>query len=185
MVHMHYLFVTMVLLLPTGSREAGKQDGLAPQQLAITGLFIGLFPRSMQMYILYCSRSCAENFVQVHPELGLKGCFNGCPSKSCCELSLRPAEHSARQVQFIVLCMWWQVTDSRFACDTHNCMHVQYAFLGGGGGVIKKYKLPEGEFCHNMIQQQPGIINSLAISPEDVVVSGADDGSLWCAARNV
>ena len=60
---------------------------------------------------------------------------------------------------------------------------MQYAFLGGGGGIIKKYKLPEGEFCHNMIQQQPGIVNSLAISPEDVVVSGADDGSLWCAPR--
>jgi pleiotropic regulator 1 len=57
---------------------------------------------------------------------------------------------------------------------------MQYAFLGGGGGVIKKYKLPEGEFCHNMIQVQPGIINTLAISPEDVVVSGADNGSLWC-----
>lgn len=50
--------------------------------------------------------------------------------------------------------------------------------------MIKKYKLPEGEFCHNMIQQQPGIINSLAISPDDVVVSGADDGSLWCAASS-
>jgi pleiotropic regulator 1 len=58
---------------------------------------------------------------------------------------------------------------------------VQYAFLGGGGGTIKKYKLPEGEFCHNMIQTQPGIINSMAVSPEGVVVSGADDGSLWCA----
>lgn len=62
---------------------------------------------------------------------------------------------------------------------------LQYAFLGGGGGVIKKYKLPEGEFCHNMIQQQPGIINSLAISPEDVVVSGADDGSLWWASNTL
>lgn len=56
---------------------------------------------------------------------------------------------------------------------------MQYAFLGGGGGTIKKYKLPDGEFCHNMIQQQPGIINCMALNPDGVVASGADDGSLW------
>lgn len=59
---------------------------------------------------------------------------------------------------------------------------MQYAFIGGGGGTIKKYNLPEGEFCHNMIQTQPGIINCMAINPDGVVASGADDGSLWYAS---
>lgn len=31
-----------------------------------------------------------------------------------------------------------------------------------------------------MIQTQPGIINCMAINPDGVVASGADDGSLWC-----
>lgn len=58
---------------------------------------------------------------------------------------------------------------------------MQYAFIGAGGGTIKKYNLPDGEFCHNMIQTQPGIINCMAINPDGVVASGADDGSLWSA----
>lgn len=58
---------------------------------------------------------------------------------------------------------------------------VQYAFLGGSADNIKKYKLPEGEFCHNMIQNQAGIINDVAINEDGVVASGADNGSLWCA----
>ena len=58
---------------------------------------------------------------------------------------------------------------------------VQYAFLGGSADNIKKYKLPDGEFCHNMIQNQAGIINSMAINEDGVVASGADNGSLWCA----
>jgi hypothetical protein len=34
-----------------------------------------------------------------------------------------------------------------------------------------------------MIQQQGGIINSMAINEDGVVASGADNGSLWCAPR--
>ena len=61
---------------------------------------------------------------------------------------------------------------------------MQYAFLGGSADNITKYKLPNGEFAHNMIQQQAGIINSMAINDDGVVASGADNGSLWCGARN-
>ena len=59
---------------------------------------------------------------------------------------------------------------------------LQYAFLGGSADNIKKYKLPDGEFCHNMIQNQAGIINSMAVNEDGVVASGADNGSLWCAS---
>ena len=69
------------------------------------------------------------------------------------------------------------LTDKRVA-------RVQYAFLGGSADNIKKYKLPNGEFAHNMIQQQAGIINSMAINEDGVVASGADNGSLWCARRS-
>ena len=64
-----------------------------------------------------------------------------------------------------------------------GALRVQYAFLGGSADNIKKYKLPNGEFAHNMIQQQAGIINSMAINEDGVVASGADNGSLWCARR--
>jgi hypothetical protein len=58
---------------------------------------------------------------------------------------------------------------------------MQYAFLGGSADNIKKYKLPDCEFCHNMIQEQAGIINCLAVNEDGVVASGADNGSLWCS----
>ena len=34
-------------------------------------------------------------------------------------------------------------------------------------------------FKHNMLSKQRSIVNALAVSEDDVVVSGGDDGSLW------
>lgn len=58
---------------------------------------------------------------------------------------------------------------------------VQWAFMAASADNVKKYKLPEGQFAHNMIQNQRAIINAMAINQDGVVATGADNGSLWCA----
>jgi pleiotropic regulator 1 len=55
----------------------------------------------------------------------------------------------------------------------------EHAFASGGADNIKKFRLPEGEFLHNMLQQQRAIINALAINEDGVMASGGDNGSLW------
>ncbi|KAL0397896.1 UNVERIFIED_CONTAM: protein pleiotropic regulator PRL2 [Sesamum calycinum] len=44
---------------------------------------------------------------------------------------------------------------------------------------IKKFKLPTGEFMHNMLSQQKTIINSAAVNEEGVMATAGDNGSLW------
>lgn len=56
---------------------------------------------------------------------------------------------------------------------------VEYAFTSASADNLKKFSLPNGEFLHNMLQQQRAIVNSIAVNEDDVVVSGADNGSLW------
>ena len=53
--------------------------------------------------------------------------------------------------------------------------------MSGGADNIKKFSLPEGEFLHNMLQEQRAIVNSLSLNEEGVIASGGDNGSLWCA----
>lgn len=37
----------------------------------------------------------------------------------------------------------------------------------------------QGEFLHNMLQNQKAIVNSMAINEDGIMASGADNGSLW------
>lgn len=37
----------------------------------------------------------------------------------------------------------------------------------------------QGDFLHNMLQQQRAIVNSLALNDDGVLASGGDNGSLW------
>ena len=61
-------------------------------------------------------------------------------------------------------------------------MHpTEYAFASGSADNIKKFRLPMGEFLHNMLQNQRAIINCAAINEDGVLATGADNGSLWCA----
>ncbi|GFP93002.1 protein pleiotropic regulatory locus 1 [Phtheirospermum japonicum] len=46
-------------------------------------------------------------------------------------------------------------------------------FVSASAENIKKFKLPKGEFMHNMLSQQKTIINSAAVNEE------GDNGSLW------
>ena len=37
----------------------------------------------------------------------------------------------------------------------------------------------QGEFLHNMLQNQKAIVNSMAVNEDGIMASGADNGSLW------
>lgn len=61
-------------------------------------------------------------------------------------------------------------------------MHpTEHAFAAASAENTKKYKLPEGEFLHNMLQQQKCIVNAMAVNEDGVMATGGDNGSLWCA----
>lgn len=55
----------------------------------------------------------------------------------------------------------------------------EHTFASGGADNIKKFRLPEGVFLHNMLQNQNCIINALAINEDGVMASGGDNGSLY------
>ncbi|MED6108049.1 hypothetical protein PIB30_019825, partial [Stylosanthes scabra] len=55
----------------------------------------------------------------------------------------------------------------------------EQAFASASADNIKKFSLPKGEFCHNMLSQQKTIINTMAVNEEGVMVTGGDNGSLW------
>ncbi|EPS69951.1 hypothetical protein M569_04808 [Genlisea aurea] len=52
-------------------------------------------------------------------------------------------------------------------------------FVSASADNIKKFKLPKGEFMHNMLSQQKTIINSAAVNEEGVLATAGDNGSLW------
>lgn len=43
----------------------------------------------------------------------------------------------------------------------------------------------QGEFMHNMLQNQKSIVNAMAINEDGVMVTGADNGSMWYASNYV
>jgi pleiotropic regulator 1 len=53
----------------------------------------------------------------------------------------------------------------------------EFSFASGGADNIKVWKCPEGRFMRN-IQGHDAIVNDLAINRSNVLVSGADDGSM-------
>uniref|UniRef100_A0A061R0C8 Pleiotropic regulator 1 n=2 Tax=Tetraselmis sp. GSL018 TaxID=582737 RepID=A0A061R0C8_9CHLO len=55
----------------------------------------------------------------------------------------------------------------------------EYAFASASADNIKKFKLPSGDFLHNMLQNQKTIVNSMALNEDGVLVTGGDNGSLW------
>ncbi|CAI5532372.1 unnamed protein product [Closterium sp. Naga37s-1] len=52
-------------------------------------------------------------------------------------------------------------------------------FVSASADNIKKYKLPKGEFLHNMLSQQRTIINTADVNEDNVLASGGDNGSIW------
>ncbi|XP_047964124.1 protein pleiotropic regulatory locus 1-like [Salvia hispanica] len=53
------------------------------------------------------------------------------------------------------------------------------AFVSASAENIKKFRLPRGEFMHNMLSQQKTIINAAAVNEEGVLATAGDNGSLW------
>ncbi len=56
----------------------------------------------------------------------------------------------------------------------------EFTFASGAPDNIKVWKLPEGEFLRN-VSGHNSIVNCLAINSDNVLASGADNGSikLW------
>ncbi|KZV14684.1 protein pleiotropic regulatory locus 1-like [Dorcoceras hygrometricum] len=52
-------------------------------------------------------------------------------------------------------------------------------FVSASAENIKKFKLPKGEFMHNMLSQQKTIINAAAVNEEGVLITAGDNGSMW------
>ena len=71
--------------------------------------------------------------------------------------------------------------DDRCAVQVRGlAMHpTEYAFASAGADNVKKFRLPTGEFLHNMLQNQRAIINCAACNEDGVLATGADNGSLW------
>ncbi|KAJ7539472.1 hypothetical protein O6H91_11G094800 [Diphasiastrum complanatum] len=55
----------------------------------------------------------------------------------------------------------------------------EHTFASASADNIKKFRLPKGEFLHNMLSQQRTIVNCMTINEDNVLVSGGDNGSLW------
>lgn len=55
--------------------------------------------------------------------------------------------------------------------------HKEYTFVSGAADNMKIWKCPDGEFLRN-VSGHNSIINTLSLSTDNVLVSGADDGSL-------
>ena len=55
--------------------------------------------------------------------------------------------------------------------------HTEYTFASAGADKIRIWKCPEGEQMRS-IPDHPAVINALAISRDNVMVSGGDNGSL-------
>ena len=60
----------------------------------------------------------------------------------------------------------------------------EYTFVSGAADNLKKWKMPEGKFLHNLSGPQAhhnAILHGLAVNQDDVFVSGADNGKihLW------
>uniref|UniRef100_A0A1B6GJR1 Pleiotropic regulator 1 n=1 Tax=Cuerna arida TaxID=1464854 RepID=A0A1B6GJR1_9HEMI len=54
-----------------------------------------------------------------------------------------------------------------------------YMFASASPDNIKQWKCPEGNFIQNLSGHN-AIVNCLAVNPEGVLVSGADNGTLYC-----
>jgi len=65
--------------------------------------------------------------------------------------------------------------------------HDEYTFASAGSDKIRVWKCPEGDQLRT-IPEHNAVINSLALNRDNVLVSGADNGSLcffdWASGHN-
>jgi len=56
--------------------------------------------------------------------------------------------------------------------------HTEYTFASAGCDKIRIWKCPEGEQLRT-IAEHSSVVNALAINQDNVMVSGADNGTLY------
>lgn len=83
--------------------------------------------------------------------------------------------------------LWDLVAAKPMSVLTHHkkgvramCLHPrEFTFASASSDNIKKFKLPEGSFMHNMLQHQRSIVNACCVNEDGVFATGADNGGLW------
>ena len=141
---------------------------------------LAMHPTECGPHACACLDTCLRHFgvgaVLKYSFLMGQTCSGGCvhgqqrvSSRACLQMEcLCPS----RRWPHLPGCLFWNVK---------NVVLRRYAFVGGSADNIKKYRLPVGEFLHNMLQNQKAIISCMAVNEDGVLVSGGDNGSLWCA----
>jgi pleiotropic regulator 1 len=65
--------------------------------------------------------------------------------------------------------------------------HDEYAFASGAADKLRVWKLPEGDQMR-ALPEHNAVVNTLALNRDNVLVSGADNGSLyffdWASGHN-
>ncbi|KAI3959012.1 hypothetical protein MKX01_023688 [Papaver californicum] len=71
--------------------------------------------------------------------------------------------------------------DLRNDGKTMGTLTIRNLFVSAGAdNNLKKFRLPGGEFCLNMLSQQNAIVNAVAVNEEGMMATGGDNGSfLW------
>ena len=54
----------------------------------------------------------------------------------------------------------------------------EYTFASASADNVKKFKLPRGEFLHNMLKEPRTIVNAMAVNEDGLMVTGGDNGSM-------
>lgn len=71
------------------------------------------------------------------------------------------------------------LTDHKKSLRAMTVHPKEQCFASASADNIKKFSLPKGEFCHNMLPQQRTIIHAMAVNEKGVLATGGDNGSLW------
>ncbi|MEW5315661.1 MAG: hypothetical protein WDW38_007074 [Sanguina aurantia] len=122
----------------------------------------------------------------LHPTLDVH-CLSG-HTQTVCSILAQPTDPQVVTGSHDSTIRTWDLRTGKTSCTlTYHKKAVralaahpsEHAFASASAENIKKFKLPDGEFLHNMLQQQKAIVNAMAINDDGVMVSGGDNGSMW------
>ncbi len=140
-------------------------------------------PKTMATLTYHKKSVCDLSAVHHHPcslltDACLLTCLRASRTGACVPLLRRFAPDSSAPAH----CPLEDIAEQRcIAVQVRGlAMHpTEYAFASAGADNVKKFRLPTGEFLHNMLQNQRAIINCAACNEDGVLATGADNGSLW------
>ncbi|MQM16355.1 hypothetical protein Taro_049313 [Colocasia esculenta] len=105
-----------------------------------------------------------------------------------CSIFTRPVDPQVVTGSHDTTIKFWDLTAGKtMATLTHHkksvramALHPQeQTFASASADNVKKFRLPRGEFLHNMLSQQKTIINAMSVNEDGVLVTAGDNGSLW------